>query len=137
MLLHAGMTRSAVRGALEPQVVEALMRGEERGTSSVLWVETSEQLDVVESAVVTHVAVPDVEVLAEEQVEGQVGGGRTLHQEALARFGSERVLVAPGPEEARALLWEAGESSEDRAPDRGVGGFMRRTMRRLRGRGSG
>lgn len=127
LLLHAGKTARGLDDAPDPQTLEALIRAEHTGRPSVLWVESLADLDAPAAVLVTHIAVPASET----------GSLTELHQEALGRFGPERVLRADGPEEAlqavHAAMTPAGNSLRTRAPTGLAGGrFIAAAARRIR-----
>lgn len=116
-------------GRLDSETVEALVRCEQEGVPSVLWVESLAALDSSAAALVTHVAVCDP----------------ALHVEAAARFGTEQALLTEDAEAAVRAVAAQRRVERDRlaaeaAPRRGaaeVGSLPRRIWRRLRHRRRG
>ncbi|GAA1189638.1 hypothetical protein [Nesterenkonia xinjiangensis] len=122
LLLHAGKAARGLDDAPDPQTLEALIRGEHTGCPSVLWVESLADLDAPAAVLVTHIAVPASETDSVTE----------LHQEALGRFGPERVLRADGPEEARQAVHATTTAARQGASGSGLGRALRSTLRRLR-----
>ncbi|GAA3074134.1 MULTISPECIES: hypothetical protein [Actinomycetes] len=116
---------------LDPHLVDDLVRAEQQGAPSVLWVTRAEDLSVPVAAVVTHVAVPTSTEAA-------------LQQEVRERVGPERMLLAPTLEAAGEAVraqreQERARREAERARAAADGGpllrrVVRRLVRRVRGR---
>ncbi|OSM42008.1 hypothetical protein, partial [Nesterenkonia sp. PF2B19] len=74
------------QAALAPALIEDLVRAEQDGTPSILWVEAPEQLETPLCWLVTHVGLPE-------------GAGPALRREVCGRVGAQQVVQAAGPDQ--------------------------------------